>query len=157
MYDLRLKCADGPAYVVNSPLSVATTHWQLCRLGSLLMGPHEMFCALPATNEPGNISAAKATALCDCVSWLDRLCRDKQLPRFITNPETDFSISSFTPHIWTLLWYAKNVFPKFLKQKSQINVDICFAYLFLLSFSMLLFLAHAPQETCDKNMFKYKY
>lgn len=66
-----------------------------------------------------------------CVSWLHRLCRDKQLPRFITNTQTDFSISSFTPHIWTLLWYAKNVFsPKFFKQKSQINADVCFFFLF---------------------------
>lgn len=74
-----------------------------------------------------------------CVSWLHRLCRDKQLPRFITNTRADFSISSFAPHIWTLLWCAKNVFPKFRKQKLQINVDMCFSFrfFFLLSLSSL--------------------
>lgn len=74
-----------------------------------------------------------------CVSWLHRLCRDKQLPRFITNTQTDFSISSFTPHIWTLLWYAKNVFsPKFFKQKVS---DKCRCLLFL-SFFWLSLLFH---------------
>lgn len=70
-----------------------------------------------------------------CVSWLDRLRRDKQLPRFTTNTETHSSISSFTPHIWTFLWHAKNVFHKFFQQKLQINVDNCFSFLF--SYSLL--------------------
>lgn len=150
MAELCVPCRGRPRPLLHEDLllSVATTLSTALQL--LFDGSLWDFPIIPATNEAGNIFVAKAGASSSstffwfffffwwkiktptaCMSWLHRLCRDKQLPRFITNTQTDFSISSFTPHIWTLLWYAKNVFsPKFFKQKSQINADVCFFFLF---------------------------
>lgn len=79
-----------------------------------------------------------------CVSWLHRLCRDKQLPLFTTNTQTDFSISSFIPHIWTLLWYAKNVFFPKVSDKCR-----CLLFLFFfLSLSFFLSSWHTHVMRC---------